>query len=206
MDSDTYCIRTMTTHQENLLKYFRERVSLNADQEKLLAKTYKPFSIKKKSHFLQQGDSCVKEAFVAEGAFRVYYADHRGLEHVLYFAFENWWVGDPASFSGKDPCRFSIQAISDSVLMVVNPEEKEALYQKIPGLERMFRIIIQKHLSVLQKRFLLTVSATAADRYAELIERCPDIEQLVPQYQIASYLGILPESLSRIKKELMKGL
>jgi len=88
--------------------------------------------------------------------------------------------------------------------LVIDPTEKEVLLKKVPKLERLFRLMIQKNLSVLQKRFLLTISANASDRYLELIERSPGIEQLVPQHQIASYLGIHPESLSRMKKQLLK--
>ena len=78
------------------------------------------------------------------------------------------------------------------------------MLEQVPQLEKLFRIITQKHLTVLQKRFLLTVSSNAAERYQELIQRHPGIEQLVPQHQIASYLGILPESLSRMKKQMHK--
>jgi CRP-like cAMP-binding protein len=111
-------------------------------------------------------------------------------------------MGDMASFNSTEPSATSAQALEKSTILTINPIKKEALFAKVPALERFFRLIVQKHLTVLQKRFLLTVSASAAERYQELIRRAPGIEQLVPQHQIASYLGILPESFSRMKKQL----
>jgi CRP-like cAMP-binding protein len=94
--------------------------------------------------------------------------------------------------------------MEDSWILAIGKEEMDQLFQDVPKLERLFRIITQRTLSVLQKRFFLTVSANAEERYEELIQRHAGIEQLVPQHQIASYLGILPESLSRMKKQLME--
>jgi CRP-like cAMP-binding protein len=157
----------------------------------------------KKKHFLfEQGRPCEIEAFVVQGSFRIFYCDIKGSEHVLYFAFKDWWAGDISSFYSGEPSSLSAQALEDSVVFIIDPLKKEKLFEQIPKLERLFRIITQKHLTVLQKRFLLTVSANVMERYHELIHRHPRIEQLVPQHQIASYLGILPESLSRMKKHL----
>ena len=187
---------------EKLLSYFSKKIPLTKTDETLLMASYKPMLFKKKEFMLKQGDVCKYEGFVTKGAFRVFYTDEKGLEHVLYFAFENWWVGDISSFYEREPSRLNIQALQDSELLVIDYTDKEKTYAEIPALEKVFRIITQKHLTVLQKRFLMTVSANAEVRYHELLDRCPGIEQLVPQHQIASYLGILPESLSRMKKQL----
>ena len=189
---------------QKLINYFNDRISLTKKDEALIAASYKTIEIKKKGFLFQQGEICNQEGFVTKGTFRVFYSDEKGLEHVLYFAFENWWVGDIASFYEQEPSRLSVQALEDSQLLIIERAEKEKIYQEIPALEKVFRIITQKHLTVLQKRFLITVSANVETRYNELLQRCPGIEQLVPQHQIASYLGILPESLSRMKKQLIK--
>jgi CRP-like cAMP-binding protein len=123
---------------------------------------------------------------------------------VLYFAFKDWWIGDIASFFDDIPTKLNAQAMEDSWILAIGKEEMDQLFQDVPKLESLFRIITQRTLSVLQKRFFLTVSANAEERYEELIQRHAGIEQLVPQHQIASYLGILPESLSRMKKQLME--
>lgn len=194
----------LTDYKKKLLDYISERVIITEADKKLIAEAYTLLEIKKKKFLSHEGQKCLLEGFVVKGSFRIFHIDTKGLEHVLYFAFENWWVGDMTAYLTGEPSTINIQAMEDSFLLVINPVKKEELFQKIPALERLFRIIVQKHLVVLQKRFLLTVSEHAIERYKELIERHPGIEQLVPQHQIASYLGILPESLSRMKKQLYK--
>jgi CRP-like cAMP-binding protein len=191
-------------YKRQLINYISERIELTEQEKEKIASYYSVRKVAKKDHLFEQGAPCVVECFVVQGTLRVYYTDLKGLEHVLNFAFPDWWVGDMASFLSGDPSSLSVQALEDTTVLVIDPERKEALLQAVPKLERFFRMIIQKHLSAFQKRFLLTISASAAERYHELIQRSPGIEQLVPQHQIASYLGILPESLSRMKKQLLK--
>ena len=133
----------------------------------------------------------------------MYYTDTKGHEHVLYFAFADWWVGDLSAFHFEDAATLNVQALEDSYVLEISKEDLEFLFEQIPALERLFRIMAQRTLAVLQKRFLMTVSAHAEERYQELLQRHPGIEQIVAQHQIASYLGILPESLSRMKKKLL---
>lgn len=186
-------------YKKQLTDYIAERISITDKEKELIADAYSLTSIKKKAFLFEPGNICTIEAFVVDGTFRIFYVDQKGLEHVLYFAFKNWWAGN----SGQ-PSFLNCQALEDSKVLVIDSERKEKLLAAVPALERLFRIILQNHLIVLQKRFLLTVSANAAERYQELITRHAGIEQLVPQHQIASYLGILPESLSRMKKQMHK--
>lgn len=191
--------------QENpLIEYIDNYISLSEEDKKLIVEAYRPMHIEKKEILFRQGERCEMEAFVLKGTLRVFYLDRKGSEHVLNFALPGWWVGDLASFYQGTPAFQTVQALEPSDLLVIHPEEKEELLQKIPSLERMFRIVIQKNLSSLQSRFLCTVSEPADQRYIHLLENIPNIEQLVPQHQIASYLGILPESLSRLKKQLIE--
>jgi CRP-like cAMP-binding protein len=185
-----------------LVHYIAERVQLSEDEKQLIAEAYVVKKLKRKEMLFEQGQHCQLEAFVLSGSFRIFYVDSRGLEHVLYFAFPDWWVGDIASFYSGEPAGLNAQALEESTVLTIDPKCKEALFDKVPSLERLFRTITQKHLTVVQKRLLLSYSASAAERYQELLKRSPGIEQLVPQHQIASYLGILPESLSRLKKQL----
>lgn len=187
---------------DELIRYFSERVNLNEYEIELIKNAYEPKILMKKEFLFTQGEICKYESFVIDGTAKVFYSDEKGNEHILYFAFKDWWMGDIASFNFGEYATMSAQALEDSVVLTINHERKEQLFVQIPQLERMFRIITQRTLSVLQKRFFLALSGSAKDRYLQLIERHPKIEQLVPQYQIASYLGILPESLSRMKKQL----
>jgi CRP-like cAMP-binding protein len=193
-----------TVAKQQLIDYFCNRIALSESEKERIATAYSLIKLDKKKHLFEQGKRCVTEGFVVGGTLRVYYIDQKGLEHVLYFALKDWWVGDIASFFSGEPAALNAQALEDSWLLVIDPERKDALFEEVPAIERLFRIISQKHLTVLQKRFLLTVSANAAERFQELMLRSPGIEQLVPQHQIASFLGILPESLSRMKKQMNK--
>jgi CRP-like cAMP-binding protein len=191
-------------YKDQLIDHLSQRITLTETEKQIIRDAYSLLEIKKKKHLFEQGSICQLEAYVVKGTFRVYYTDLKGLEHVLYFAFKDWWVGDIASFNSGEPSGLNAQALEDSLLLVIDREKMHKLLEEVPALEKFFRIITQKHLTVLQKRFLLTISASAVERYQELIQRSPGIEQLVPQHQIASYLGILPESLSRMKKQLLK--
>lgn len=187
-----------------LIQYLKKKIQLSEEDADLIRKAYQPKTLKKKEYLFRQGFGCDDEAFVISGSLRMFYIDNRGLEHVLYFAFQEWWIGDLAAFYQRSPSQLNAQALEDTELLVVNYEAKEELFAKIPALERLFRIIIQKHLTALQSRFLSTISESAEVRYQKLLERSPKIELLVPQHQIASYLGILPESLSRMKRQMLK--
>lgn len=187
---------------ESLLNYFEDRIVLSNHDRELISSLYELRKYDKKELIFEQGELCRIESFVVKGSCKVFHIDNKGQEHILYFAFKDWWVGDITSYNSSDSAIMSAQALEETYVLCISPERKEQLFTKIPQLERMFRIITQRTLTVLQKRFLLAMSGSAVDRYLQLIERHPKIEQLVPQYQIASYLGILPESLSRIKKQL----
>ena len=190
--------------RKQLIDYINLKIELNQEEQEKVANAYNLRQVKKKDFFLEEGTQCIYQGFVVGGTFRIFYTDKKSLEHVLYFAFKDWWIGDIASFFDDVPTKLNAQAMEDSWILAIGKEEIDQLFQDVPKLERLFRIITQRTLSVLQKRFFLTVSANAEERYEELIQRHAGIEQLVPQHQIASYLGILPESLSRMKKQLME--
>jgi CRP-like cAMP-binding protein len=190
--------------KHKLIEYIKERVPISENESEVITSYFELRHLPKKSFFIQEGQECIYHGFVISGTLRVFYSDPKGLEHVLYFGFADWWVGDIASFNTHEPTHINVQALEDSWILTFSKDGIEELFLKVPILERLFRIMAQRTLSVLQKRFFLTVSANAHDRYKELIERHPGIEQLVPQHQIASYLGILPESLSRMKKQLLQ--
>jgi CRP-like cAMP-binding protein len=186
----------------DLIRYFSLRINLTDEDIQKIISSYEIRVLKKKEYLFQQGEICRYEAFVIDGACKLFYSDTKGSDHILYFAFKDWWISDISSFSTQEPASMSAQALEETQLLTINLQKKEELFASVPQLERMFRIITQRTLAVLQKRFFLAMSGGAKDRYLQLVDRYPKIEQLVPQYQIASYLGILPESLSRLKKQL----
>jgi len=164
----------------------------------------KPRKVRKRTFLLTQGEVCRFEAYIVKGCVKKYYIDDNGDEVILQFAVEDWWISDVGSFSEQTPSNLFIETMEDSELLTIDFESKELLYQEIPHLERVFRLMLQRSYAVLENRFYSTVAHTAEERYLEFIKRYPTIPQRVPQQQIASYLGITPESLSRIKSNLYK--
>lgn len=197
-------VMTEEIAHKQLIDYIKDKISITPEHESLIKSRFHLQKLKRKEFFLREGDECYSQGFIVEGTFRVFFIDQKASEHVLYFGFKDWWVGDIASFHSQEATNMNIQAMEDSYLLSFTKDDLEWLFIQVPPLERLFRIMAQRTLAVLQKRFLLTISASAEQRFLELIQRHPGIEQLVPQHQIASYLGILPESLSRMKKLLYK--
>jgi CRP-like cAMP-binding protein len=154
---------------------------------------------------LNAGEVCDFEAYVNKGCIREYFIDRKGAELTLEFAVEDWWVSDITSFESQSPSNMYIETLEDCELLVLTRDSKERLLARIPKLERMFRLMIQRHLTVVQNRLFRTVSYSAMDKYREFIKRYPTISQRVPQHYIASYLGISPEFLSRLRKRDQKG-
>lgn len=184
-----------------LLKNIARFITLTKEEEKYFRSVLKVKRLRRKQYFLQEGDVCKYQAFVCSGCLRAYEVDSKGAEHVIQFAPEDWWVGDLYSFFTQTPSRYNIDALEDTELFVFDNKTIEELYERIPKFERYFRLLMQNSLIALQQRILSNMSKSASERYCEFLERYPQIEQRVPNRQIASFLGIQPESLSRIRRE-----
>jgi CRP-like cAMP-binding protein len=158
--------------------------------------------IKKKTFLLREGDTCKYEAFVTKGCFRIYYSDDKGDAQILYFATETWWATDIDSFTNQRPSTLNIEALEDSEVLLINKPDKDTLYETLPKVEKMFRIMNQKSLVTFQRRVISSLGKTADKRYLEFIEKYPELEQRLNQQQLAAYLGISHEFLSKIRKKL----
>jgi CRP-like cAMP-binding protein len=185
------------------LDYIRNYVDLSGDEESLLLSKSKTRKFLKGQYVVQQGDICRYENFVISGCLKTFYIGEDGQEHIMMFAIENWWTADLGSFITQTPADYTVQCIEDSVLVQLSYESLEQLYLGIPKLERFFRIIIQKAFVAAQKRLVNNFSLAAKERYLLFREQYPLIEQRVPQYLIASYLGITREFLSKIRNQLI---
>ncbi len=136
-----------------------------------------------------------------EGCFKVFYQDENLKEHILYFAIEDWWVLDIGSFVSGKFSKLNIQALEDSVILSIDRAAKEQLYIDIPKVEKLFRIMNQKSLSSMHLRMISMLHKTAERRYLDFMERYPTLNQRIAQHQIAAYLGISHEFLSKEKKK-----
>lgn len=185
------------------LDYIRKYVDLSGEEESLLLSAFKIRRYRKGQFVVQQGDICRYENFVLQGCLKTFYTDDTGQEHIIMLAVENWWTGDLGSFLTRQPADYNVQCIEDSLLVQLTYESFEQLYETVPKMERLSRIIIQKAFVASQKRLVNNFSMPAKERYLLFRSQYPQIEQRVPQYMIASYLGITREFLSKIRHQLI---
>ena len=160
--------------------------------------------VPKKTLLLQEGEICNFEAYILKGCLRKYYIDKNGFEVIIQFAIEDWWISDIASFHENKPSQLFIETLEDCQLLILTPQTKEMLLQKVPKFERIFRLLIQRNLSAMQNRLIDTISKSAQEKYLEFLKLYPTIPQRVAQHHIASYLGISAEFLSKVRTKLAK--
>ena len=151
---------------------------------------------------MQEGDVCKYMAFVEAGLLRSYNVDEKGIEHMIQFAWEGWWIADTYSFLSGEPAAYNIDAIEDAELLLITLPHFEAMLEKVPTMERYFRILFQKNIISKERRLINSITYTAEEKYRRLTEDRPELVQRIPQNLVASYLGITPETLSRIRKAL----
>lgn len=160
--------------------------------------------LKKRQFFLQEGNVCRYAGFVSKGCLKTYTIDKNGDEHVFQIALEGWWISDMYSHLTGEPANFTIEALEDCEIVVMDIEAREKILKEVPGYERFHRILLENNYMATQRRVNSMLSSSAEERYLAFIKKYPQIVQRVPQLVIASYLGIAPESLSRIRKQLAK--
>ena len=195
---DYKILRTMSYDilQQNIKKH----LNLSTADLELICSYFKPVSLKKKEFLLTQGSICRFEGFVTEGCFRVFTLDKKGNENTLYFAAKDWWLMDIDSFMNQTASDLNIQALEDSRVLLINRQDKIELYESLPVVEKLFRIMFQKGLVSWQRRLVRNHCFTAKERYFHFIQTYPDISSKLTDKQIAGYLGISHEFLSKIKK------
>ena len=188
----------------SFIKYLHRYVNLTDDEEKLVQASLKKRTYLKGQYILQAGDICRYQTYIVSGSVRTFCLDNKGNEHVVSFGIENWWVGDLDSFSDQTPAEFNIQCLDQTEVIQISYDKLQELYQRVPKMERFFRLIIQRAYASLQKRIVRSYSLSAKDRYLHFCEEYPEMMQRVPQYMIASYLGITKEFLSNIRGQITK--
>ena len=186
-----------------LLDYINRVVALTEEEESILGSLISYRKLLKGQYFLQQGDVCKFSGFVISGCTKTFYVDEEGQEHVVMFSIEDWWTSDMGSYISQKPADFNVQCLENTELIQFSYENQQEMMQEIPKLERFFRIIIERAFVASQKRIVRNMSMSAKDRYVFFRNEYPKIEQRIPQYLIASYLGITKEFLSKIKSQLI---
>lgn len=163
-----------------------------------------PKKLRRRQYLVQAGDLCRWLAFISKGCLRQYTSDDAGMEHILGFGIEGWWMTDLDSFRPRQPATTNIDALEDSELLMIDNGTLEKLYAAAPVWERYFMEVLALQHRAALARISDFVSASAEERYLRFLRIYPDLFQRVSLHQIASFLGITPQTLSRIRKELSK--
>ncbi len=185
-----------------IMSNFAMHISLDTREAAYVQSLLQQRKVKKNEQVLSSGEKCRNIYFVGEGCLRIYHTDQLGNEHNISFCSENWWAVDMSSFSRQIPAFYSISALEESTLFYLDYPKLEELYEQVPKFERFFRILTQNGFNLYQQRFTSSLSKTAEERYLQFQKQYPKLEQRIAQKHIASYLGITPVFLSRLRKRI----
>lgn len=186
---------------EKLRQYLSRDATFTEDELSFMQNCFVEKRIKKGEFFLREGEISKHGAFVAKGCLRSYTVDDKGKEHILQFAAEDWWIGNISSMRTNTPSAYFIDAIEDSELLLIDGPSFDRSMQ-IPNFAAGFRRGIERHAAAKDQRIIASLSSSAEERYTGFLEKYPTIAQRVPQHMVASYLGISPETLSRVRKQM----
>lgn len=187
-----------------LFTQFNKYVKLSRDEFEQCLPFFQFKKYRRHQYILQEGEVCRYEFFILKGCTRTYEIDEKGQEHILQFGMEDWWIGDLYSFLTGKPTKLNIDCIEDCEVLQITATDHDKMLLEIPKLERHFRkLIVNAYVSTLN-RVYSSMSKSALERYLEFIEKYSQLEQRVPNHYIASYLGITPQSLSRIRSKNAK--
>ena len=187
-----------------LLNHIANYVSLTENEQKLLLSKTETVDYKAKTILLNAGEICKYSYFVNSGLLRSFNINDNIVEHVLHFACEGWWIGDMYSLISQKPGNLFIAVLEDSEVVLLSKENQQLLYLEIPKLERFFRILTENSLVAHQERLMDNLSLSAEERFEKFCKRYPTLIQRVSQKQIASYIGVTPEFLSKMKSRMLK--
>jgi len=159
---------------------------------------------RKHQYILQESDTLKYDSFIIKGIVRSYLLDVKGNEHIIKFSPEGWWAADLASFFSGVPSDYNIDCMEDCEVLQISQVNLEILLDKIPRLHKFYHLLYRNSVIAYNQRVAASLRYTALERYQDFIKKYPDIGQRVPNHQIASFLGITPQSLSRLRNQMSK--
>lgn len=189
---------------EPLLAYFDRLIPLNKEEMEFVKEKFHLRLFRKRQYVLQEGNVCTQFYFIVRGCLRMYKVDEKGGTHILQFAAENNWINDLGSFHGIKTSAMSIDALEDSVVFQITREDLISLYTHAPKFNLIFRVLVENAFIRLQERLLQNISSSAEERYQSFLEVYPHLTNRLSQVQIAAFLGITPEFLSKLRSNRSK--
>jgi len=185
-----------------IIKHFSNYLPLDDSEILELESKLIEKNVKRRQFILQEGDVCKQYTFVVNGCFKMYKVDEKGQEHNLQFAIENGWIADIGSFHSEKPSELYIEALEKSTILQLAKPDLLFLYSNYPKFDRNFRVLIENAFVSIQKRVLQNISSTAEERYLDFFKTYPNLFNRISNVQIASYNGVTPEFLSKIRKNI----
>ena len=184
---------------ESLFAHIRKFVALSHEEENILHSVLRHKKLGKKEFLLKEREVCTANHFVLKGCFRMYFIQENGVEQIIQFAIENWWITDFQSLDWQQHSSFYIQAIEPSQIAILDRRVMDEVCARVPALDRYLRLIVQRAFAASQQNLLFIYTFSGEERYHHFNEAFPGFVQRVPQYMVASYLGFTPEFVSKIK-------
>jgi len=189
---------------ESLIKHLQDRVELSEEETNQFVSNFKIKKIKKRQFIVQPDFVAKHRNYVVEGALRAYVVNDEGQEHTIAFAIEDWWISDYNSYIYQQPATMFVMALEDAVLLQIDFETEAKLKKANPKFETFFRITAERTAAFFQRRIITNLTSSAEERYDKFTNQFPLIANRVPQYALASYLGMTTEFLSKIKNNKLK--
>ena len=187
---------------KELIEYIEKNISLSDEIINELKAISIERNVEKGEMILQNKSSRKIQIFVASGCLRAFYRTENGKDHTLQFATKNWWISDYMTLFNVETSLLSIESLSHSKIIIIEQSQLEELFSKFPQFGLTNRLNLQNRIAALQKRIFGLLTMTAKEKYEKFISDYEIFEKVIPNYQIASFLGITPESLSRVRKEI----
>lgn len=179
--------------------YVARHIQLTEEEQEYFLSLLKIRTVKKKQFIVQPDFICKHRSYVYSGTMRAYLLDNKIQEHTIAFAIDDWWISDYNSYIFQQPATLFVEALEDTILIQIDYNAEGLLKETIPKFEKFFRIITERAFAFLQQRMLSNLSKTAEERYEEFMQRYAEIAKRVPQYALASYLGMSTEYLSKLR-------
>jgi CRP-like cAMP-binding protein len=193
-----------TSSTEPLIEQLMKTFPLSEEEKELVRTKFHSRLFRKRQFVLQEGDVCTQFNFIVRGCLRSYKIDEKGNIHILQFAAENNWINDLGSFHRGKPSAMNIDALEDTVVLQISHDDLISLYINAPKFDRIFRVLIENGFIHLQERLLQNISSTAEERYQSFLDLYPHLTNRLSQVQIAAFLGVTPEFLSRLRNQRSK--